>query len=240
MRNSPRAIPATVPDPLFLESVNQRCTMATDAAQFQKRRVRKRIWIPSVLLVVLVLFIGWLLWRGTSADTVEHNPASATDGAITQLLDKDGRTVVRTAIVVPAPAEAVWKVVTDYDSHPKFIRYVGAMASQKMGDGRVHLRGVLHSRMWGDFPFETDVTCTEKPAEGEYTATWHEENQPGFRVDRGGWTVKRLPDGQSLLIFTIQMEIERYPNFLVRNILMDRAGTIVESMRDEVAKHAGK
>jgi hypothetical protein len=32
------------------------------------------------------------------------------------------------------------------------------------------------------------------------------------------------------------MEIEGYPNFLVRNILMDRVGTIVQSMRDEVVK----
>ena len=100
----------------------------------------------------------------------------------------------------------------------------------------MHLTGVLHSRLWGDFPFESDVTHTEKPAQGDYAASWHEEGKAGFLVDRGGWMVKRLPDDQSLLIFSLQMEIEGYPNFLVRNILMDRVGAIVQSMRDEVTK----
>jgi uncharacterized protein YndB with AHSA1/START domain len=211
--------------------------MATDAAtQPHKRRVRKRIWIPGALLGVLVLCFVWLWWRGTSADSVERNPASEADGAVTQLLSQEGRTFVRTAIVVPATPAAVWKVVTDYDSHPKFIRYVAELSSQKQGDGRVHLKGVAHSRLWGDFPFESDVTHAEKPAAGEYTASWHEEGKAGFVVDRGAWKVLRLPNDQSLLIFTLQMEIEGYPNFLVRNILMDRVGAMVQSMRDEVAK----
>jgi ribosome-associated toxin RatA of RatAB toxin-antitoxin module len=210
--------------------------MATNAVQPQKRRVRKRIWIPSMLLVMFVLFIGWLMWRGTSAETVERNPASADEGPTTQLLSQEGRTFIRTAIVVPAPPAAVWKVVTDYDSHPKFIRYIGALSSRKLDDGRVHLTGIAHSRMWGDFPFESDVTLSEKPDQGEYMAKWDEEDKAGFRVDRGSWTVKRLAGDQSLLIFTLQMEVKGYPNFLIRNILMDRVGTIVESMRDEVVK----
>jgi uncharacterized protein YndB with AHSA1/START domain len=218
------------------DATNQWCTMATDApAQPQKRRVRKRIWIPAILLAVLALAVAWLVWRGTNAETAERNPASAADGAVSQLLSQDGRTFVRAAIVVPAPPAAVWKVVTDYNSHPKFIRYVKEESSQKRDDGRVHLTGVAHSRLWGDFPFERDVTHTEKPAQGEYAASWHEEGKAGFLVDRGGWKVLGLPDDQSLLIFTQQMEIEGYPNFLVRNILLDRAGAIVQSMRDEAA-----
>lgn len=208
-------------------------------AQPPKRRVRKRLWIPSVLLGVLAFAVGWLVWRGTNAETIESNPASAADGAVTQLLSQEGRTFIRTAIVVSAPPASVWKVVTDYDSHPRFIRYVGALSSQERDDGRVHLTGVAHSRLWGDFPFESDVTHVEQPAQGEYAASWHEEGKQGFVVDRGGWTVRHLPNDQSLLIFTLQMEIDGYPNFLVRNILMDRLGTIVQSMRDEVVKRGG-
>src|SRR5947208_1027943 len=61
------------------------------AAQPTRRRVRKRIWIPSALLGVLLLSLGWLWWRGTSAETVERNPASAADGAVTQLLSQGDR-----------------------------------------------------------------------------------------------------------------------------------------------------
>jgi hypothetical protein len=211
--------------------------MATDApAQPQKRTVRKRIWIPSVLLALLVLAGSWAWWRGTNAETVERNPASVADGPVTQLLTQEGRIFVRCAIVVPAPPLAVWRVVTDYESHPMFIRYIGELSSQKLDDNRVRLTGVAHSQMWGDFPFEIDVTHDEKPAQGEYSARWHEEAKAGFDVDGGGWTVKRLPGDQSLLIFSKQTEIQGYPNFLVRTILMDRVGAIVESMRDEVAK----
>jgi uncharacterized membrane protein len=201
-----------------------------------KRRVRKRIWIPIALLGVFVLAALWLVWRGTSGDTAERNPASAADGAVTQLLNQDGHTLVRTAIVVPAPPAAVWKVVTDFDSHPRFIRYVSELSSRKLEDGRVRLTGVAHSRLWGDFPFESDVTQAEGPAQGEYAVTWNDEGRAGFLVDRGGWTVKRLQGDQSLLVFTVDMQIEGYPNFLVRNILMDRVGAIAESMRDEVAR----
>ena len=212
--------------------------MATAAAQPQSRRVRKRIWIPSAILAIVVLAGAWLWWRGTSAETVERNPASVADGAVTQLLTQEGRTFVRSAIVVPAPPAAVWKVVSDYDSHPKFNRYIAAMSSTRLDDGRVRLSGVARSRLWGDFPLEIDVTHTEKPAQGEYAASWHEQNKAGFVVDRGGWTVKSLPAEQSLLIFTMQAEIEGYPNFLINNILIDRVGTIVESVRDEVGRRA--
>jgi len=209
------------------------------AAQPTRRRVRKRIWIPSALLGVLLLSLGWLWWRGTSAETVERNPASAADGAVTQLLSQEGRTFVRSAIVVPAPPEAVWKVVTDYESHPQFIRYIAEQTSEKRDDGRVRLRGVARSRLWGDFPFQTDATHVEQPDQGEYAASWQEEGQAGFPVYRGGWTVKRLPDDQSLLTLTLQMEVQGYPSFLVRNILMDRVGTVVRSVRDEVARRSG-
>src|SRR5258708_2232729 len=109
-----------------------RCKMATAApTQPQKRRVRKRIWIPSLLLALLVLGGGWAWWRGTNAETVERNPTSVADGAVTQLLTLDGRTFIRSAIVVTAAPLEVWKIVTDYDSHPKFIRYMGELSSQK-------------------------------------------------------------------------------------------------------------
>ncbi len=209
------------------------------AALPPKRRVRKRIWIPSVLLGVLVLAGGWIWWRGTHAETSERNPAAASEGPVTQLLSEGGHTVVRSAILVPAPAAAVWKVVTDYESHPQFIRYIADLKSRKLDDGRVQLIGMAHSRLWGDFPFDIAMTHVEKPAQGEYTATWNEESKGGFRVDRGGWTVKARGNEESLLIFTKEAAVEGFPDFLVRNIFLDRVGAIVESVRKEVAKRTG-
>ena len=206
------------------------------APQPAPRRVRKRILIPSVLLAIAALAGAWLWWRGTFADTTVRNPASAAEGAVTQLVSQDGRTFVRSAIIVDAPPKDVWNVITDYDSHPRFIRYIAELSSRKLDDGRVRLIGVAHSRLWGDFAFEVDVTHDVPPPEGEYAATWHEENKSGFVVNRGGWELKPFGTGQTLVVFSKQSELAGYPNFVIRNILLDRLGAIVRAVRDETLK----
>jgi ribosome-associated toxin RatA of RatAB toxin-antitoxin module len=209
--------------------------MASAPADTPKRRVRKRLLIPSVLLALMALSVIWLWWRGTFADTQERNPASATDGPVTQLLTKDGRTFVRAAVVVDAAPAAVWQVVTDYNNHPKFLPYIAELSSQKTGDGRMRLIGVARTHVWVDWPFEIDVRHTEDPEQGAYVAAWHEENKNEFKVNRGDWTVNPHGAGQTLLIFTKQSELSGYPNFLIRNILMNRVGALMRGMRDEVA-----
>jgi uncharacterized protein YndB with AHSA1/START domain len=208
--------------------------MAT--AQPQPRRVRKRILIPSILLALMLLAAGWLWWRGTMAETAPRDPATAADGPVTQLLTQDGRTFVRSAIVVAAPPEEVWRVVTDYDSHPKFMPYIAELAQQKLDDGRVRLTGVARTHVWADWPFEIDVTEKADRAKGEYSATWHEENKTDFAVNRGGWTVRPHGAKQTLVVFTKQAELSGYPNFLIRNIMMNRVGELLSAVRDEVAR----
>lgn len=214
--------------------------MATDAApaQPQRRRVRKRILIPSVLLAAALVGFVWLWWRGTMADTAPRNPLSVADGVVTQLLKLDeGVIAVRSAVIVDAPPEAVWRIVSDYDSHPRFVPHIAEISSSKLDDGRVRLTGMAHSRIWGDWPFEIDVTHKETPGEF-YSASWDEKDKTGFAVNRGSWKLKPVGDNQTLLAFTKQMEVPGYPNFVVRNILLDRLGSIVRAMRDEAVKRS--
>jgi uncharacterized membrane protein len=213
--------------------------MATDAAtqpQPQKRRVRKRILIPSVLLLAIVVVFAWLYWRGSQAETTERNPASVADQSVTQLLTQDGRTFVRTALIVDAPPAAVWRVVSDYENHPKFMPYISQLSSQKLPDGRLRLTGVATTHLAVDWPFEIDVSHHEKPAQGEYSSGWHEQNKSDFTVNRGGWTLKPHGTNQTLLVFTTQAEMPSYPNFLIRNLLMNRVGALLTAVRDEVKK----
>jgi uncharacterized membrane protein len=206
------------------------------SAQPQPRRVRKRILIPSVLLALLVLGAGWLWWRGTSAETAPRDPARAAEGPVTQLLTQDGRTFVRCAIIVDAPPEDVWRVVTDFDSHPKFMPYIAELSQQKLEDGKVRLTGVARTHVWADWPFEIDVTLKEDPAKGEFSASWHEENKTDFAVNRGAWTLRPHQDKQTLVVFTKQAELSGYPNFLIRNIMMNRVDELLAAVRDEVAR----
>lgn len=213
--------------------------MATnDAPPPARRLVRKRILIPSVLLAAALVLFGWLWYRGTVTDTNPYTPTSAAEGPVTQLVNLGpGFTSVRCAIVVDAPPDAVWQVISDYDSHPRFVPYIARLSSEKRDDGRVRLTGLARSRLWGDWPFEIDVKHNETPGQS-YLAEWHEKDKTGFAVNRGMWTVKRAGDRQSLVIFNKQMEVPGYPNFLIRNILMNRLDSIVTAMRDEVHRRA--
>jgi uncharacterized protein YndB with AHSA1/START domain len=211
--------------------------MATDApAQPRKRRLRKRYLIPALLLALLVVVFAWLYRRGTVAETAERDPRSPADAAVTQLVSRDGRTFVRCALVVDAPPADVWRVVTDYDHQAEFLPYVGQLSSERLGGGRVRVRGVAHSRLWGDWPFESVVTEEEHPDRGEYAVTWDEEDAGGLAVNRGGWALAPAGEGQTLLVYTLQIEMPNYPTFLIRNILMDRVASVLRAVRDEVAR----
>lgn len=204
-----------------------------------RRRVKKRLYIPAILLgLIALLAIGGYV-RGTWADTVEKNPSGAEDGTRTQLLQKqNGNVVVRCAIVVDAPPRDTWAVVSDYGSHHHFVPYITHLEEKKQKDGKLLIEGIAHSRVYGDFPFETLVTQTQDAGEGEYTATWNHENKGLFKINRGGWKLRPFDKDkkQTLLEFQLQIEFEHYPNFFVRNVVMDRLHSILKAMRDETLR----
>jgi hypothetical protein len=202
------------------------------------RRLRKRLVIPAILLALLLIVFAWLYWRGTTVETAARSPASPADGAITQLLATDRGTFVRCALVVDADAASVWKVVTDYDSQADFLPYASEISSTRLGDGRVRVRGVAHSRIWGDWPFESVVTEKEDPKRGEYTVSWDEEGQCDLEVNRGSWALTRLGEGKTLLAYMLQVEVRGSPQFLIRNIIMNRLPSLLRAVRDEARRRA--
>ena len=76
------------------------------------------------------------------------------------------------------------------------------------------------------------------PDDAEYSAQWSEEDKDVFKVSRGTWTVTPFDKAkkQTLLVFTLQIELKNYPNFIVRNIIMDRLHSVLKSMRDETLR----
>jgi uncharacterized protein YndB with AHSA1/START domain len=207
---------------------------STPAPRPPTRRVRKRILIPTILLALLVGLFAFLYYRGTAADTVERNPQSAGEGPVTQLYrNPAGQTAVRCAVVIDHPPEEVWRVITDYEHHPTFMPYVTGHVVSKDPDGRIHVSGTAHSRIWGDWRFESRVTHDEKPEKGEYTASW-DESGADLAVNRGSWTIRPADGGKALLAFTLEVEAGRSPKFLIRNVLMDRLPAVLRAVRDEV------
>ena len=216
--------------------------MSTDTnSPAPPKRIRKRLWIPSVLLLLLVLVGVGFYVRGTWADTQERNPANVAEGTITQLLRKpDGTVIVRCAILIPAAPKDVWAVITDYNTHSKFIPYASEVHGTHEPDGRWHVTGIAHSRIWGDWPFDTHVAHVEDPAKQEYRTAWDEENVNGIAINRGGWQLSPAGKGESLLVYTLQVEVPQYPAFVLRNIVMDRLHSVLKAVRAETQRRAGQ
>lgn len=199
-----------------------------------KRRVKKRLLIPAILLGLILLVLVGLWIRGTWADTTVKNPSNSAEGTITQLYrPPDGAVQVRCAAVIDSSSEKVWAVVSDYANHVNFLPYVSEIQVAEDNDG-IRVSGTAHSRLWGDFPFSAYVRHKENPVKGEYQSSW-DESADGT-INRGSWTVTPTLDGKTLLVYALQVEVDPYPNFIVRNILMDRLHLVVKAVRDEVKR----
>lgn len=215
---------------------------ATPAQQPQPQRVKKRIYIPLILLVLFVVVAVAFYVRGTWAAKTPHNPDKG-EGTVTQLLElPDGNVVVRCAVEVDAPPKVVWAVITDYGSHRNFLPYVTKLEATPQPDGKILIDGVAYSRLWQEWPFQALIQQKEDAAEDVYTAMWEERDQGEFKVNRGGWTVKPFDTNRkrTLLAFELQIELEKYPNFLVRNIIMDRLHSVLKATRDETLRRQQK
>jgi uncharacterized protein YndB with AHSA1/START domain len=204
------------------------------------RRLKKRVLIPVVLLGLLLLLFAWLFVRGTWADSTARNPHSAAEGPVVQLLTGEpGRKEVRCALIVDRPPAEVWAVLTDYPHFADFFRYVSRIEVKSRTDQEVHLEGLAHSRLWGDWPFEVKVHHQTWPDKGAYVASWDDPDEE-LPVNRGSWVLEPAGGGRdkTLIVYTLQIETRHYPAFLVRNVLLDRIARIVVSARDEVQRRA--
>src|SRR5262249_35723246 len=155
---------------------------------------------PALVLGLLLVFFLWMYVRGTWADTVPRNPQTPADGSITQLYHTPhGDVHVRCAILINAPVEKVWEVIRDYENHTRLLPYVSAMGMELKEGDRVHLIGVAHSRLWGDWPFAVNVDH-KKVSDKEYVANWDETSE-SITVNRGSWTLTATGRGQTLVVF---------------------------------------
>jgi len=193
------------------------------------RRLRKRFLFPLILLGLVGAALLWAYVRGTWADTVPHDPKSSAEGVVCQLYrTPEGHTPVRCAAVIDRSLGEVWKVVTDYDHYGDIFPTLRSAPVVVVRDdaGHYHLSGVASSVL-GDWPFDIRIRHEESPE--KKSASW--DNAAGdVRLNRGSFVLTPLGADRTLLVYSLEVEIASYPNFLVRNVLLSRQPGVMKGL----------
>lgn len=204
--------------------------MSSESPVPVRRRLRKRVVIPLALVGLLGLFVLWAYVRGTWGDTETRDPQSSDEGVVVQLLrTPEGRMPVRCAAVVDQPIDKVWAAMTDYDHYGEIFPTLGsAPVTVTRGEGgAVKLRGVASSWL-GDWPFDIGVHQWE--TNRMRVVWWHEKDSGEVLLNRGSFAARPLGEGKTLLLYSLEVELSGYPNFLVRNVLLSRQPGVLRAL----------
>jgi uncharacterized membrane protein len=149
---------------------------------------------------------------------------------------QQGETQVRCAVVLDQPLERAWAVITDYDRYAEiFPTLTEAHGTRSADGGRV--KGIAHAWPLGSWPF--DIRLRHDVTPDRCLAAW---DSPGgdLVVNSGSWTLSRLANDQTLLVYALTIRSRRFPALITNNVLLSRNPRVVAAVRDVVAVRAAK
>ncbi|MEZ0228516.1 MAG: SRPBCC family protein [Planctomycetota bacterium] len=194
-------------------------------------KLRPRVLLPLIFVLAVGGGIGGFFVRGTWADGIVRTPTTHADGMIRQLLlTTEGRKIVRGALVVDAPIDAVWDAITDYDHFADFMPNVASLHSSVEADGRFKLSGIV-TTFAADFPVELHV----KHDRAAWTTSWDEATGE-FAVNKGHWTLEKHGTGDhTLVVYELDIEVKGYPSPVVRALVLHRLKKTLRAVEKRVS-----
>ncbi len=194
-------------------------------------KVRKRVVLPAFFVLLVAGGIGGVFVRGTWADGIVKTPTTHKDGLVRQLLlDEAGRKIVRGALVIDAPIDAVWDTITDYDHFADFMPNIATLHSSVEADGRIKLSGIV-TTFAADFPVELHV----KHDRARWTTSWDEASGK-FKVNKGHWTLEKHGAGDhTLVVYELDIEVSGYPSPVVRAVVLHRLKKTLRAVEKRVS-----
>ena len=191
------------------------------------------IVIPLVFIAGVSAFLIWGIVRGNWSDTQPRNPSSTADGVMAQLLrTAEGRKQIHASVIVSAPPERVWKVVTDYDHFSDVFPNIGTSKGVRDPDGRWHVTGEVRSIV-GRWPMDVHVRHEESTA--GFVASW-DEPHGAWKVNRGSWVVTQHGTGETLLEYNLELKVSPFPDFVVRAVLLGQLKPVVRAVANRVER----
>lgn len=175
----------------------------------------------------LYLAAAMLAWAATAA-------AAGTTVGLAR--EGDGYRVTA-GFETAAPPAAVFAVLTDYEG---MTRFVSSLEKSRVlfRDGR---KVLLLQRGSGRFLFlrrSVDLTL-EVEEEAPARVSFREVGGGAFRLYAGSWTVEPAGTG-SAVRYALAAEPEKAfgPRFAARSVLVKNVGTLVDEVREEIARRA--
>jgi ribosome-associated toxin RatA of RatAB toxin-antitoxin module len=207
------------------------------AAPAPRRRWRKRwLLIPAGLCLAMLIAAGILYANGTWADSEPRNPASVGDRPISHIYEPaGGHKQVRCAILLPHTVDEVWDVLTDYSKYHEFLPYLANVETESVNENEVKMKGQARSIFQGYWPFEI-IIHQQKSADGG--RIWWDEQTPDaeVQINRGGWTLTKHGDKETLLVLSLETEVKGTPTFLLRNFFRYRFKQVVRAVDQAVQR----
>jgi len=195
--------------------------------------MKKRIVIPAVFIGVVMALLLWETLRGNWTDPQARNPSSAADGLVTQLIrTPEGRKQIRAAVIVSAPPERVWKVVTDYDHFSDVFPNLATSKGVRDLDGRWHVTGEIRSIV-GRWPMDLHVRHEESAP--RFVASW-DEPHGAWKINRGSWGVTPHGARETLLEYNLELRVSPFPDFVVRAVLLDQLKPVMGAVASRVQR----
>lgn len=190
--------------------------------------LRKRVLVPSLLAAFGTVAAFRFLAPAVAVDRVIAEPDSAADGVRAQVIERDGRPVVRCAVLVDAHPDRVWDVLTDYDRFTRVFPMLEEVRVQReTGDaareGAIRISGIARTPI-GRLEFSTRVQHDLSAAR---RASW---NEPGgaLTVNKGSWTVHAAAGG-SHVEYVLDVSVNHFPDLIVRAAVLALAPDVVNA-----------
>jgi hypothetical protein len=140
-------------------------------------------------------------------------------------------------VVIPVPVETAWKILSNYDEWERLFKTVREKkVAEQLDEHHHHVVSDVMTPL-GMISLDFIITHEELP-DGGYLASWDAPTKE-LPVNRG--TIRISPHGQdqTLLVYSVRKQYQKYPRFLVNNMLLHQQPDLVGTLRRrmvEVAK----
>ncbi len=174
------------------------------------------------------ILISAIIFTLISTVFAETKEPDLDKGELAVSSSQTGKYREATAIgVIDAPADIVWGIITDYESHPEF------MPMQKSSKILRREGNTAWVKMLVDVgPAEINITNKniQYIAPDKRTMTWDQDKGP-FTLNSGKWIVEPYKKNKTKLTYTSSLAYPLLPNSLAEKLIKDSFPKLFKNFR---------